>query len=40
LLDLCLGVDIDEKAAAKWPYKDAGDSRGNDRRLDGTIVWP
>jgi mannonate dehydratase len=35
-----LGVDIDEKAAAKWPYKDAGDSRGNDRRLDGTIVRP
>ena len=35
-----LGVDIDEKAAAKWPYKNAGDSRGNDRRLDGTIVRP
>ncbi len=35
-----LGVDIDEKAAAKWPYQNAGDSRGNDRRLDGTIVRP
>jgi mannonate dehydratase len=35
-----LGVDIDEKAAAKWPYKGPGDSRGNDRRLDGTIVRP
>ena len=35
-----LGVDIDERAAAKWPYKGAGDSRGNDRRLDGTIVRP
>jgi mannonate dehydratase len=35
-----LGVDVDEKAAAKWPYKNTGDSRGNDRRLDGTIVRP
>jgi mannonate dehydratase len=35
-----LGVDVDEKAAAKWPYQSAGDSRGNDRRLDGTIVRP
>jgi mannonate dehydratase len=35
-----LGVDIDEAAAAKWPYKGPGDSRGNDRRLDGTIVRP
>jgi mannonate dehydratase len=35
-----LGVDIDEKVAAKFPYKGAGGSRGNDRRLDGTIVRP
>jgi mannonate dehydratase len=34
------GIDIDEKAAAKYPYKGAGGSRGNDRRLDGTIVRP
>lgn len=35
-----LGVDIDEKAAARFPYREAGGSRGNDRRLDGTIVRP
>jgi mannonate dehydratase len=35
-----LGIDIDEKVAAKFPYKGPGDSRGNDRRLDGTIVRP
>jgi mannonate dehydratase len=35
-----LGVDIDEKAAAKYPYKGPGDSRGNDRRMDGSIVRP
>jgi mannonate dehydratase len=35
-----LGIDIDEKAAARFPYKGAGGSRGNDRRLDGTIVRP
>jgi mannonate dehydratase len=35
-----LGVDIDEKVAAKYPYKGAGGSRGNDRRLDGSIVRP
>ena len=35
-----LGVDIDEKAAAKYPYKGVGGSRGNDRRMDGTIVRP
>ncbi len=35
-----LGIDIDEKAAAKYPYKGAGESRGNDRRMDGTIVRP
>jgi len=35
-----LGIDIDEKAASKYPYKGAGDSRGNDRRMDGSIVRP
>ncbi len=35
-----LGIDIDEKVAAKFPYKGPGDGRGNDRRLDGTIVRP
>jgi mannonate dehydratase len=35
-----LGIDIDEKVAARFPYKGAGGSRGNDRRLDGTIVRP
>lgn len=34
------GIDIDEKAAARYPYKGTGGSRGNDRRLDGTIVRP
>ena len=35
-----LGIDIDEKAAARFPYKTAGRNRGTDRRLDGTIVRP
>ena len=35
-----LGIDIDEKLAAKYPYKGPGESRGNDRRMDGTIVRP
>ncbi len=35
-----LGIDIDEKVAAKFPYKTPGGSRGNDRRLDGSIVRP
>ena len=35
-----LGLDIDEKLAEKFPYKTPGGSRGNDRRLDGTIVRP
>lgn len=35
-----LGIDIDEAAAAKYPYRSPGGSRGNDRRLDGTIVRP
>jgi hypothetical protein len=37
---LGLGVDVDEKLAAKFPYKSPGGSRGNDRRLDGSIVRP
>ena len=35
-----LGVDLDERAAAKYPYKGVGGSRGNDRRMDGSIVRP
>ena len=35
-----LGVDLDEKLAAKFPYKSPGGRRGNDRRLDGSIVRP
>ncbi|MFN7921878.1 MAG: enolase C-terminal domain-like protein [Bryobacteraceae bacterium] len=35
-----LGIDVDERVAAKFPYKAPGGSRGNDRRLDGTIVRP
>ena len=35
-----LGIDIDERIAAKFPYRTPGGSRGNDRRLDGTIVRP
>ena len=34
------GIDIDEKAAARNPYKDPGHSRGNDRRMDGSIIRP
>ena len=35
-----LGIDINEVAAAKFPYTTSGASRGNDRRMDGTIVRP
>lgn len=35
-----LGIDLDETLAAKFPYKSPGGSRGNDRRLDGSIVRP
>ena len=35
-----LGIDIDEKVAAKFPYTSPGRNRGTDRRLDGTIVRP
>jgi mannonate dehydratase len=35
-----LGIDINEVAAAKYPYQNSGSSRGNDRRLDGSIVRP
>ena len=34
------GIDIDEKAAEKYPYKVPYESRGNDRYLDGGIVRP
>jgi len=35
-----LGIDIDEPAAARFPYKSPGGIRPSDRRLDGTIVRP
>jgi L-alanine-DL-glutamate epimerase and related enzymes of enolase superfamily len=35
-----LGIDLDEKLAARFPYKSPGGNRGNDRRLDGAIVRP
>ena len=35
-----LGNDIDERAAARFPYKSPGGIRPSDRRLDGTIVRP
>src|SRR5580692_7153583 len=35
-----LGIDIDEKVAARFPYTSPGRNRGTDRRLDGTIVRP
>jgi mannonate dehydratase len=35
-----LGIDINETLAAKFPYKTPGRNRGDDRRLDGTIVRP
>ena len=35
-----LGIDINEEAATKFPYQTSGASRGNDRRMDGTIVRP
>ena len=34
------GIDIDEKAAARYPYKRPYSERGNDRFLDGGIVRP
>jgi mannonate dehydratase len=34
------GIDIDEKAAARYPYKVPFETRGNDRFLDGGIVRP
>jgi mannonate dehydratase len=35
-----LGIDIDEELAHKSPFKTPSGSRGNDRRLDGSIVRP
>jgi len=34
------GIDIDEKAAARYPYKVDFEGRGNDRTLDGGLVRP
>lgn len=35
-----LGIDIDEKAAAKFPPKGSGRNRGLERRLDGSVQRP
>jgi mannonate dehydratase len=35
-----LGIDIDEKLAAKYPFKTAGGTRGDERRLDGARIRP
>ena len=35
-----LGIDLDEKAAARFAYTSPGGIRPSDRRLDGTIVRP
>ena len=35
-----LGVDVDEALAAQFPYRTPGGNRGNDRRLDGSVVRP
>ncbi|HET8547264.1 MAG TPA: enolase C-terminal domain-like protein [Bryobacteraceae bacterium] len=35
-----LGIDIDENAAAKYPYKTPGNNRGDQRRLDGSVQRP
>ena len=35
-----LGIDIDEKAAARFPYKGSGHNRGLERRLDGSVQRP
>lgn len=35
-----LGIDIDERVAARHPYTSPGRNRGTDRRLEGTIVRP
>jgi hypothetical protein len=37
---LGLGIDIDEKLAARFPYKSPGANRGDQRRLDGSTVRP
>jgi mannonate dehydratase len=35
-----LGIDIDEKVAARYPYKEPGNNRGEQRRLDGSVQRP
>lgn len=35
-----LGIDIDEKAAARFPYKPGTYNRGDQRRLDGSVQRP
>ena len=35
-----LGIDVDEQAAAKYPYQATGRNRGEQRRLDGSTQRP
>jgi mannonate dehydratase len=35
-----LGIDVDEKEAARYPYQMAGHNRGDQRRLDGSTQRP
>jgi mannonate dehydratase len=35
-----LGIDMDEKAAARHPYKEGTFNRGDQRRLDGSVQLP
>ncbi len=35
-----LGVDVDERAAARFPYQTPGRNRGEQRRLDGSVQRP
>ncbi len=35
-----LGIDVDEKEAAKYPYQTPGENRGQQRRLDGSTQRP
>jgi mannonate dehydratase len=35
-----LGIDVDEKAAARFPYQPGSYNRGDQRRLDGSVQRP
>ena len=33
-------IDLDERAAAKYPFSETGLNRGDQRRLDGSVQRP